>query len=175
MSLSVDGVWKAGVWATTVWADGVWREGAPPVVDASDNRSSAGGKGRVYSTRGISIPPPNPRKRKLPEPVIEAIPEPVEHKVTDLGKLAKVIPIRETPKPEPSPPLTLADAQSLIAEAIERVEKQLAEVKAQEAQATELKAKTEAELKTLAYLEEEQERVLSAKQIECLLLLALVE
>ena len=164
-----------GSWGSSWGLSWTGEEVAPPTPDPTDRRSSAGGKGRVYSTRGISIPPPNPRKRKLPEPVIEAIPEPVEHKVTDLGKLAKVIPIRETPKPEPSPPLTLADAQSLIAEAIERVEKQLAEVKAQEAQATELKAKTEAELKTLKYLEEEEERVLSAKQIECLLLLALVE
>lgn len=139
----------------------------PPPAANPANASSAGGRGRIASTRGAYTPVSDIPLRKKREKKPEA--QPVEpYLVSELGKLANVVPFVPPPDAPIVQPITKADAESLIAAAIKAVKAELATAKDSE----ESKA---AELKTLKVLEDEVEAVLTARQVEALLLLALVE
>ena len=140
---------------------------APPAAATPANPSSAGG--RISTTRGTYTPVSDipVRKKRVKKP--EAQSKPIEpYLVSELGKLANIVPFVPPPDAPIVQPITKADAESLIAAAIKAVKAELATASdAQESKA--------AELKTLKVLEDEVEAVLAARQVEALLLLALVE
>lgn len=138
-----------------------------PEPEVSTPSSSAGGGRRVYRTVGTY---PTPRKKKpkaveLEAPVIKPVEAPPKNWRENDAKIAPFVPLSDAPIVQP---ITVADAQSLIADAIRAVREELAAKLEQRDQLA-------ADEKVLKHLEAEEKATLTARQIEQLLLLALID